>query len=56
LPGTPAAVSDVGLVGTGPRCPPNTSDPNSLGRGRTPETQSGGLAVMMALVQAEESS
>lgn len=56
LPGAPAAVSDVGLVGTGPSCPPNTSDSNTLGRGRTPETQSGGLAVMMALVQAEESS
>jgi hypothetical protein len=26
-----------------------------LGRGRTPETQSGGLALMMALVQAESS-
>jgi hypothetical protein len=56
LPGRPAAVSDVGLIGTGPSCPPNTTDPNTLGRGRTPETQTGGLAVMMALVQAEESS
>ncbi|KAN0102848.1 glycoside hydrolase family 76 protein [Hyaloscypha variabilis] len=57
LPGlAPPAVSNVGLIGTGPSCPPNTTDPNTLGRGRTPETQSGGLAVMMALVQAEESS
>jgi hypothetical protein len=51
----PAAVSDIGLIGTEATCPPNTTDPNSSGRGRTPETQSGGLALMMALVQAESS-
>lgn len=32
------------------------SDPNDLGRGRTVETQSGGLAVVRCLVQAEEES
>jgi hypothetical protein len=51
----PAAVSDIGLIGAEATCPPNTTDPNSSGRGRTPETQSGGLALMMALVQAESS-
>ena len=56
LPGQPASVSKVGLIGTGPICPSNTTDPNTLGRGRTPETQAGGLAVIMALVQAEESN
>jgi hypothetical protein len=49
-------VSEVGLVGPGSRCPLNTTDPNAEGRGRTPETQSGGLAMMMCLVQAEESN
>lgn len=51
LPSNPA----VALNGTTPAANSSTSDPNSRGRGRTVETQNGGLGVMTCLVNLEES-
>jgi len=41
----------AGMVGSAPAAP--ATDPNNNGRGRTVETQQGGLAVLRALVQAQ---
>lgn len=50
LPSNPA-VSEAGMT---PVVNGSASDPNSRGRGRTVETQSGGLALMTCLVNAQE--
>ena len=52
LPSNPS-VSEVGMT---PVANTSMSDPNDRGRGRTVETQSGGLGVMRCLAQAEEES
>ena len=50
LPSNPPVSQD----GMDPVANNSMSDPNDRGRGRTVETQSGGLAVMRCLVQAQE--
>lgn len=52
LPSNPP-VSDKGMIAVSNSA---STDPNDRGRGRTVETQSGGLAVLQCLLQAEEAS
>lgn len=54
LPSDPA-VADAGMTPAQVNSGSTSGDPNNRGRGRTVETQSGGLAVMTCLVNAQES-